>query len=52
MALGDMNNYEGKQLKFERSTFDLCNNVQNQCLQELVKLNFTPKAANELFTKG
>ena len=46
MAQGDMNNYERKQLRFETTNFDLCNNVFNQCLQEIVKLTFTHEVAN------
>ena len=47
-----MNNYEIKQIEFETTNFDLCNNIYNQCLQELVKLTFTHEVANGLFTKG
>ena len=46
-----MNNYERKELKF-KTTFDICNNVFNQCLQEIVKLTFTHEVVNELFAKG
>ena len=35
-----MNNYERKQLKRE-TTFEVCNNVYTQCLQEIVNLIFT-----------
>ena len=33
------------------TTFDQCNNVHNQCLQEIVELTFTHEVANELFAK-
>ena len=46
MAQGDMNNYERKQLWSETTNFDLCSNVFNQCLQEIVKLTFTHEVAN------
>ena len=47
-----MSNYERKELKFKTTTFDVCNNVYNQCLQENVKLTFSHEVVNELFAKG